>query len=230
MAGRPPKVDHVRDSFLREISSARTLTSAILALPQKVNPAVDIGVHPKHTRQVVELAFMGIVAAWEEFLERSLVRYLAGARTDSGYRPTHKFGQAKNINHAYEVLSQDPAYDPQKRYLKVTEPKWVWKSADFFFRKHPYSCVRDKADLLKHASSIRNRVAHSSEKCRADFKATAVYFLQPPNATLTQGYGPGNLLLEPVRRHFGQKAVQRGDNHFHAYADLYEWLAKQIVP
>ena len=119
---------------------------------------------------------MGMIAAWEEFLDRSLVRYVAGATTNCGNSPTAKFGLANNIAHAYELLSQDNKYDPQKNYLNVTDPKWVWTTADFFFKKHPYSCLQSKADLLRHGSSIRNRVAHSSEKCRADFKNTAIIF------------------------------------------------------
>ena len=226
---RPPKVDHVRDSFLAEIASATNLVMAVQALPRKVHPAVQIGIHPKHVRQVVELAFMGAVAAWEEFLERSLVRYIAGATTNGGYSPAHKHGKANDLQHAYEILSRDVNYDPQKHYLKVTDPRWVWRTADFFFRSHPYTCLRSKADLLKKASSIRNRIAHDSEKCKTDFREATLFFLNPPNGQLKQGFGPGALLLDPVQRHFTQQAIQAGHNHFKAYIELYAFLAKTIV-
>lgn len=36
MAGRPPKVNHVRDAFLKEINSARALVLAVNQLPRKV--------------------------------------------------------------------------------------------------------------------------------------------------------------------------------------------------
>ena len=230
MPGRPPKVTQVKDAFLNEISAARSLLAAINSIPAKVRPSARVGLHPKYVQQVIELAFMAVVAAWEEFLERSLVRYQAGAQTPTDYRPTPKFGLANTIQHAYELLSQDPNYDSTKNYLKVSDPRWVRSSADFFFRVHPYNCLQAKTDLLKHASSIRNRVAHASEKCRSDFKAAAIHFLQPANGTLSQGYGPGKLLIDPIQRHFGQQAEQNGLSHFEAYLRMYESLANDIVP
>lgn len=230
MAGRPPKVEHTKRGLLAEVNSAQRLVIAMSALPQKVHPNASTGVHPKYVRQVVELAFMGLVAAWEEFLEQALVRYVAGAGANNMYKPTPKYGLARNISHAYEILSRDPSYDPQKHYLKVTDTKWVRTNADFFFSSHSFSALEQKADLLSHASSIRNRVAHSSEKCRTDFKATALHFLQPASGKLTQGYAPGDLLQSPVQRHFGQPVVQAGLTHFEAYAKLYAELAGKIVP
>ena len=225
-----PKVDHVRKSFLAEIASATNLVTAIQALPGKVHPGVQIGIHPKYVRQVVGLAFMGLIAAWEEFLERSLVRYMAGATTNGGYSPSPKHGQANNLQHAYEILSQDVRYDPQRNYLKVTDPRWVCKLADFYFGSHPYGCLGPRDDLLRKASFIRNRIAHDSEKSKADFRETALHFLNPSNGQLKQGFGPGALLLEPVQRHFSRPAIQAGHTHFKAYTDLYDSLAKTIVP
>lgn len=227
---RTPKVDHVRDSFLAEIASATNLVTSIDGLPRKVHPATQVGIHPKHVRQVFELAFMGIIAAWEEFLERSLVRYLAGATTDSSYTPSNKHGSANGLRHAYEILSQEANYDPQKHYLKVTDPRWVWRTADFFFARHPYGCLNLQSGLLRKATSIRNRIAHNSEKSKADFREAAGYFLNLPNGRLTKGFGAGALLLDPVQRHFGQRVIQARHSHFKAYADLYESLARTIVP
>jgi hypothetical protein len=202
----------------------------VQSLPQNFNPSINASMHPKHVRQIVELAFMGIVSAWEEFLERSLVRYVVGAQTSKTYAPAHKYGSANTIGHAYELLSQKSDYDSQRHYLKVTDLRWVRQMADFFFRQHPYGCLENNSDLLKHGSSIRNRVAHDSDKCKADFRETTIHFLQPQNGKLTQGYSPGNLLMDTVQRHFGPQATQSGHTHFNAYADLYESLAKKIVP
>lgn len=90
MAGRPPKVDRVRDAFIKEIASGRALVAAINGLPRKVRPSNQVGIHPRYVNQVAELAFLGVVSAWEEFLERTLTRYVAGAITNSGYNPSNK--------------------------------------------------------------------------------------------------------------------------------------------
>ena len=206
------------------------LVSAIQALPRKVSTSTEVGIHPKHVVQIVELAFMGIIAAWEEFLERTLVRYVAGARTDRGYSPTHKHGRANSLQHGYKILSRDVNYDPKKHYLKVSDPKWVTTIASFYFRSHPYVSLESKAGLLKKANSIRNRIAHDSEKCKSDFRKAAVFFLEPPGGVLKQGSGPGALLQEKVQRHFSEQTIHVGRTHFQAYVELYETLAKKIVP
>jgi len=230
MAGRPPEVDHVKATFFREIKAAEDLVARVRQFSGGINPAGAPGLHPKYVRQVVELAFMGVVASWEEFLEMALVRYIAGAKTRAGYAPTPKFGRANSIAHAYQVLSNNAKFDPTKDYLKVSDPKWVTNSADFLFSAHGFADVKNRADLLGHASSIRNRVAHSSDKCRTAFRATAIHFLNPANGLLTKGYGPGDLLNAAVTRHFGQPAVQAGQSHFAAYVELYKSLADKVVP
>lgn len=230
MPGRPAEVDHVKYFFLAELKAAEDLVTKINTLKGGINPNGAPGLHPKYVRQVVELAFMGVVASWEEFLERVLVRYVAGAKTKAGYAPTPKVGRANSINHAYQVLSANPRFDKDKDYLKVNDPKWVINVADFFFSAHGFSDVKTKSQLLGYATSIRNRVAHSSDKCRADFKATAIDFLHPPNGKLTKGYGPGYLLMAKVARNFGPLVVQAQKNHFDAYIDLFKQLAAKAVP
>jgi hypothetical protein len=232
MAGRPSEVEHIKKTFLNEVAVARHLVDTIRNIPQKVRPSkiVKVSLHPKFTQQVIALAFMGVVAAWEEFLERSLVRYLAGAQTASGYSPTPKIGVANTIQHAYEILSQNANYDSTQKYLKASDPKWILSMADFFFSSHSYSCLREKNDLIKHASSIRNRVAHGSEKSRTDFRATAIHFLHPVNNKLPKSFGPGRLLAEPIQRHLGAQDEQAGRSHIAGYFRMYEALANKIVP
>ncbi len=229
-AGRPAKVDHVREAFLREVDQAISLVDAIGAIPAKVRPSNNVGLHPKHAGQVAGLAFMGLVASWEEFLERTLVRYLTGAKTDSGYSPTLRAGRAPTIENAYKLLSLDPEYKPEKSFLKVTDTRWVRMVADFYFSRHPYGVLQNQTGLLKHASKIRNRIAHGSTKCKTEFKDTAIYFLRPPNNRLKQGFGPAALLQSPVQRHFGQQAVNAQTSHLAAYADFFRSMARSIVP
>lgn len=230
MAGRRPEVDHVKARLLAEIKSAEDLVAKINAFSGGINPAGTPGLHPMYVRQVIELAFMGMVASWEEFLEMAMVRYVAGAKTKAGYSPTPKYGSATSLEHAYQVLSNNPKFDPSKDYLKVSDPKWVTNTADFLFSVHGFTDVKAKNDLLLRANSIRNRVAHSSEKCRTDFKATALHFLQPHDGKLRKGFGAGDLLTMPVQRHFPQATIQAEKSHFAAYAELLTSLAGKVVP
>ena len=230
MPGRPPKVDHVRRDFIHKTNASRNLVRAIDQLPRMDARRNVDGIHPKHVVQITELAFMGVVSAWEEFLERTLVRYLAAAATDSGYHPNPKYGSANSIGHAYELLSQNIDYDPQKHYLKVSDPRWVTRTADFFFSRHSYTVLENNIALLRAAQMIRNRIAHDSEKCRSDFKTSALWLIRPPNDTLQHGYGPGALLVDTARRHFKRQIIRSNCSHFIAYMELYESLANAIVP
>jgi hypothetical protein len=180
---------------------------------------------------VVEIAFMGVVASWEEFIERSLVRFLTGARTKNGYKPTLKACKADNIQHAYKLLSFNLNYNPDRSYLKVSDPNWVWKVADFYFSNHSFSALQNgnASDLIKHANAIRNRVAHDSKKCKADFKATAIHFLQPGNRKLKKSFRAAALLQERVQRQFKQQVIHQNKTHFIACCDFFRCMASQIV-
>jgi hypothetical protein len=232
---RRPEVEHTKLRFLASIASARSLANEILAIPQKVNPQTPgPGLYTGHVGQVIELAFMGMVASWEEFLEQVLVRYVAGAsaapRTPGtpGYRPTPKYGLATSLSHAYEVLTLNPNFSASRDFLKVSDPKWVKRTVDFFFTTHPFGVLTTNADSIRLANKIRDRVAHDSEKCRTDFKEVAVHFLRPGGNKLRHGYTPGHLLLDPVRRRFPQ--AMYGHSHFEAYQQMYEDMASVIVP
>src|SRR5690606_1322906 len=125
MPGRPPKTAHVRDTFLAASESARDLVKAVSGL-SGINPNSQCPrLHAEQARRVVELAFLGLVSAWEEFLEKSFVRYLAGAKADNGFSPTLRMGKASDIAHAYHLISGDPAFDPARNYAKFGDPKWV---------------------------------------------------------------------------------------------------------
>ena len=228
--GRPAKVEHVRKEFFAELDRAETLVEAMTNLPTKFGRSTKPGIHPKHRGQVIELAFMGIVASWEEFLEQTLVRYLTGAQTKKGNLTKLKAGRADTIQHAYELLSLDPNYNPDKSYLKTSDPRWMLRICDFYFSTHPFDCLRNKIELIRHANTIRNRVAHNSTKSKAYFKLTALYFIRFSGNTLSKGYGPGALLQAAVQRHFGPEAIAEEQTHFAAYVELFEDLATEIVP
>lgn len=233
MAGRPPKVGHIRDSFLAASQSAKDLVEAVSGLaaihPNTAGPRL----HPEHCRRVIELAFLGLVSAWEEFLEQSFVRYLAGAKADNNYAPTLRLGKATSMEHAYHLISGDPTYDPRKNYSKFSEPKWVVAiSKNYFELGAPYATkLHPNLQVLQEAIRLRNRVAHNSGKSREDFKRSARAHLGlAENAPLTQGYGVGDLLSSKAERLFGQQAKDSGWSYFTAYVARVRRLAKEIAP
>lgn len=233
MAGRPPKVGHVRDAFLAASTSARELVEAVSALAAIHPHTAAPRLHPEQCRRVVELAFLGLVSAWEEFLEQSFVRYLAGAKADDASSPTLRLGKAADISHSYHLISGDPSYDPTKNYSKFGDPKWVIAIAkNYMVRGAPYATqLHPNVQILLSAVKLRNRVAHNSEKSRADFKKTAREHLGlAEGVALTQGYGAGDLLLAPAERLFGAQARDRGWTFFTAYNARMRRLAREIAP
>ena len=229
---RRPRVEHIKQSFLREIWSAHNLVDAVAQLPISISPSDDNhpSFHPRYQEQVVSLAFMAVVTAWHEFLELSFVRYMAGAYTANGYAPRPKFGQANTIKAAYKILAFDPNFDPNRRYLDFGNPTWVFERADFFFSQHPYQGLQKYNQLLQNANKIRNRIAHNSQKSKSDFKEVALWFLQPSSGRLRQGFSPGVLLMRIAQRHFPTNILDNNVSHFEAYVQLFRMLANQIVP
>lgn len=185
-----------------------------------------------HSR-LVELAFLGLVSAWEEFLEQSFVRYLAGAKADDASSPTLRLGKATDISHSYHLISGDPSYDPAKNYSKFGDPKWVIAIAkNYMALGAPYATkLHPNVQVLQSAVKLRNRVAHNSEKSREDFKKTAREHLGlAEGAALTQGYSVGDLLLAPAERLFGAQARDRDWTFFTAYNARMRKLAREIAP
>ena len=213
----PPNLGSIKKQFISSIRSARDLANAALAL-ETINPAGRPGLHPKHVRRVVELAFLGVVAAWEDFVEAVFVRYLAGAASPSGFVPTMRVGKAVTVAHAYTILSGNPNYDPEKNYLKFSDPKWIARQAKVFFDQgRPFNIGTAHADALRDAVVIRNRVAHSSKKCKAEFKTVATRRLAP--AVTWQGFRAGDLLLHGNPTRQSESLLQ-----------LSETLADLLVP
>ena len=233
MSGRPPKVDHLRKGFVQSVESARSLYYSVLEVGS-INPAAaGPRLHTEHVRRVVELAFLGVVSSWEEFLEQTLVRYIAGAGCDNGYQSNLRLGKAADIAHAYHLISGDPKFDPGKGFIGLSNPSTTVDMARLFLENgRPYSsAIERKKELLIDAVRLRNRVAHSSTKSREDFKKTARRFLNlGANGPMTRGYRVGDLLVAHAERHFGPRAVDRELTFFEAYMRMFKKLAFKIVP
>ena len=210
-----PKLNTVKKSFLDTLENSESL---YIAVKPYLAPAVTISspLKPGQARRIIALAYMTNVAAWEEYVQETFIRYLMGSTSPScGYKPSLRLGRCDSIDHAIEVIAGESDYDLQKRYLTWTNWQNVVKRANvYFWNGEPFSKIPDFIVSLIHDSSkIRNRVAHSSLKCKRDFKQVALKFRgMEKDANLTQGYTVGHLLLEPNLRHFG--SFCSGQNYF----------------
>lgn len=231
--GRAAKVDRVRNDFIKRISAAEKLVLAVRPLAAIKGAGAGTRLHVENVGQIVELAFLGMCAQWETFLEDSMVRYLAGAKPSGGTAPTLRVGRCADLTHAYQVLSGKPSYDPSSDYMAWTNPSTVVDRANVFFRGgEPYStAINSCRDELKRAVLLRNRIAHSSNKCISDFKTATNYYLAPK--TVTQGCRVADLLgLGQTKSFAFLPAIAAGESrdYFAAHAEMFRKLAKQIVP
>ena len=95
--GRPPLVQHMRDYFENSISSAEGLVADVRKLERVKTSTHEGTLHSKRVARIAELAFMGMFSAWEEFLEDTFIRYLAGASDSDSKWPVLKLGKSENM-------------------------------------------------------------------------------------------------------------------------------------
>lgn len=225
------KLNTVKKTFLDTLSNSTNLYDAVRPYLSP-NNATNNPLKPTQARRIIALAFMNNVAAWEEYVQESFIRYLVDACSPSGkYKPVLRLGKCSSIDHAIEVIAGESNYDLENNYLAWMNWKAVVKRAEVYFWKgEPFSKVPEGIVKLIHDSSkIRNRVAHNSQKCRKDFKQVAQKFLGlANNVNLKQGYTAGHLLMETSVRHFGNFCT--GHNYFEAYSNMYRKLADIITP
>lgn len=188
-------------------------------------------VHRKQAERIVALAFMSVVAAWEEYVIDSFLRYLCGARSPSGYSPALRLGACKDLSHATDVLSGQSEFNIEKNFLSMNSWEKVISSAKIYFAGgSPFSALdqNDAAILLK-AVAIRNRVAHKSPKCRAQFlNAARAHIGVAQNNPLPQGIDPGRLLTTEVTHIF--PITSPPQRYYEAYSAWFRAKANTLVP
>ena len=194
---------------------------------------------PLIAAKVVSLSFLSVVAAWDEFVEESFLRYLCGTNAPSGLSPKLRIGRCKNLTHAQQALSGSVNIQEGTRQLRWSDYTWVIKVASIFFEKgKPYSSVTDRfKERLKDAQIIRNRVAHNSLKSKKQFKKIANKFLKNDlDSSLQKGFSPGLLLASQRPENiFNSEWLEGNDQSywgdiFEAYMSMYVDLVELIVP
>ena len=191
--------------------------------------------HPRVAIKVLGLAFMGLVSAWEDFVEQCFLRYLCGARTSTGYAPKLRLGPCKSLSHAAELLQPGPG--PQ-RLLRWSDYDWVKTvAAVHFVGGKPFSTANPELlPFLADAQHIRNRVAHTSIQARKQFKRVANRLRSvQANTAMPTGYSPGMLLRSGPSSAFPAAWLQQHDlgatpDNFGAFLSLFWSLASHICP
>lgn len=199
-----PSLHQVVDEFKKQISNAINLLDKIERSPKVLyQPQVDL---------IFELAFLKIFIAWEQFLEDTFARYMCGASSLSGKKPTRN-ATARYLDHALSII-----YGGQP-YADWTSVDIVVDRANRFFDKgEPYTTPLQSATKeLRDMRRIRNHIAHHSNKSREDFNKllVSIYGFRP------QGMTAGRFL----RRHLNAHGKQR----IQEYAETLESLARMIV-
>jgi hypothetical protein len=231
--GRQPQAKVALESFEEELDSAEKLIKAVKPL---VNPLLSTGASPpilvpKQAERVIGLAFLGVVAAWDEFLQEAFSRYMAGATSPSSFAPSLRLGKCDTIDHAIDVLATEHEFDLEKGYLTWSSFPSVQSRAKVFFRDGlPFCDARISPVHVEHlscAQKVRNRVAHKSDKCVAEFLKVYAKLTNTPSGSGNQGADASRLLLaKPV----GWLASKSTDSVAEAFLATYRELSKVIVP
>ncbi len=228
MAGRPPEVNAAKTAFDEVIAQANRLYGVIKPFcSNSVRSLPRNEIHPKQANRFLGLAFLSVLSGWEEFVEVSFIRYLAGSKTRSGYAPKLRIGGCESLGHAYDIFSGQLNFDPTRRYLNWSTFQMVIDKAGLFFENaEPFSLVTSQEiNKINDANIVRNRVAHGSQKCKADFKKAALRILNRPS--LHQGFDVGMLLLSSPATQFPSTGKV---DLFEAYIEFFENLRNRLVP
>lgn len=179
--------------------------------------------HPRVAYKVVGLAFLSIVAAWEEYLESSFLRYMAGAKSESSYSPKLRIGKCQDATHSLQVLTGTKNPQDAARFTRWSDYAWVLSRAEIYFVKsEPYSRIPPLyQDRIRDAQIIRNRVAHSSSKARNQFKTmTNTNVQEPKNSPMAKGFSPGKYLIHTKPEIVFKKSWI--DSHDYQWRDIFE--------
>lgn len=172
------RLSHVLKELEREIDSSQDLITKVK----------DLGMPRVQVEIIAELAFLRIFIAWENFLEESFIRYIVGAKSLSGSRPT-KLSNAKNMEHARKLICS------ARKYFQWNSASDVINISEIHFRNgEPYKNVLQGATIdLNDMNMIRNRIVHKSVISKNKFND----FVRKKLGHGSRGMTPGRFLLLP---------------------------------
>lgn len=228
---KKPALRTAKAAFVKSLDSAENLFAAVSPYLQRNYDSISTNpLHAEQARRVVALAFLAAVSAWEEFIEFALTRYLAGAQSPGGLKAKPRAGYADSVAHAFELISGELGFDPERNFLSWTPGETLRRARIYFVGGEPFfSALAQYRERLDDFFAVRNRVAHSSTKARQAFKTVAMK-LDPKSASkLRQGFSVGEFLVSPAVKGFPEAGGQ-GVSVFSASMAVLRHLADRIVP
>ena len=186
---------------------------------------------------MVSLAFLSAVAAWEDFVEDVYLGYLCGYAAPGGYQPRMLAGPAQNKTHALKLAAGEWNSKEAERKLRWNSFKWVQGISKVHFAPSNVFVKVPAQDVawLDLAQIVRNRVAHNSEKAKAQFKvALNLLVNNDKNEPLPRGFSPGKFLV--YRTDSDKELMSLAQDHhywpdvFEGYISLWERLANELCP
>lgn len=133
--------------------------------------------------EIVELSFIRIFIAWEQFLEDMFTRHLISQKKSK----IKSYVSAKSLKHAYEIVKEN------KPYPDWTNKDVVLRKANLFFKEgEPYmTALNSISSYLEEIKTIRNSIVHMSTNSQENFKS----LVRIKMASSPRGISAGKFLL-----------------------------------
>lgn len=182
-----------------------------------------------------EIAFLGVLSAWENFLEATFLRYMTGAVCDVVDLPTLRFGPVPTLIKAGQLLRQN-ASEGKEAYLTFSVEKLKTR-VKLYFEGGIYINFIQKTNylsILGDAEILRNHTAHESKSAKEKMKRLRRKLIPSP----AQGASTGVILqmasnIHPDLRDLLQSSLNLNPANieiFKGFIEAYKFFSEIIVP
>lgn len=163
---------------------------------------------------IVELSFLQLFIAWEEFLEQTFTRYMCGSKTASGYLP-RRYVQPTTLKHGLDIIKQERIFVDWTKWEEI-----ITRAKLYFENGAPFAgAIGGSLVQLNEMKTIRNRIAHRSKYSEKRFLS----LVRNKFGYNPRGMAPGRLLLSRIPSTNPKTVLKE-------YGDLLLVLGKMIVP
>lgn len=205
-----PKTNKVLEVFNQQVELSYSLIKSV-GLVKEAYSKCQPKLSHSDLLQVIELSFVKIFLAWEQFLEDTFVRYMIGVR---GKNKVKSYLKPKSLNHAFEILKEG------KPFPDWTNIDGILRKANIYFKEgEPY---RSNLNLIKSELEdmkfIRNAIVHMSGIAEEKFKSV----VRSNIGTFPRGMTPGKFL-------YSIKSQRPKITYLEFYIDKLKLIAERIV-